>query len=194
MAWKVVVDFDLCESNAICMGIVPEVFEVRDDNFLYVLAGEPAGRPARRSASRPSSSARSRRSRSPRAEVHPQQASSPDRDRRRRRRGRGARRRGRRRGHVGSRRRRRRVVEPRRPAVDPSGVDHVVDRARHRSTRVGRSTGYDASAETPLEVDRRYAVGTYPGTYVDPSRTTSPNGTSAARRRARSPPPTGSRR
>ena len=41
MAWKVVVDFDLCESNAICMGIVPEVFEVRDDNFLYVLQEEP---------------------------------------------------------------------------------------------------------------------------------------------------------
>ncbi len=41
MAWKVVVDFDLCESNAICMGIVPEVFEVRDDNFLYVLQENP---------------------------------------------------------------------------------------------------------------------------------------------------------
>ena len=41
MAWKVVVDFDLCESNAICMGIVPEVFEVRDDNFLYVLEENP---------------------------------------------------------------------------------------------------------------------------------------------------------
>src|SRR5258708_3651909 len=41
MAWKGVVDFDLCESNAICMGIVPEVFEVRDDNFLYVLQENP---------------------------------------------------------------------------------------------------------------------------------------------------------
>ena len=41
IAWKVVVDFDLCESNAICMGIVPEVFEVRDDNFLYVLQENP---------------------------------------------------------------------------------------------------------------------------------------------------------
>ena len=41
MAWKVVVDFDLCESNAICMGIVPEVFEVRDDDFLYVLDETP---------------------------------------------------------------------------------------------------------------------------------------------------------
>lgn len=38
---RVVVDFDLCESNAICMGIAPEVFEVRDDDFLYVLQEEP---------------------------------------------------------------------------------------------------------------------------------------------------------
>jgi ferredoxin len=38
---KVVVDFDLCESNAVCMGIAPEVFEVRDDDFLYILQEEP---------------------------------------------------------------------------------------------------------------------------------------------------------
>jgi ferredoxin len=41
MGWRVVVDFDLCESNAICMGVVPEVFEVRDDDFLYVLDETP---------------------------------------------------------------------------------------------------------------------------------------------------------
>ncbi len=41
MAWKVVVDFDVCESNAVCMGIAPEVFEVRDDDFLYVLQENP---------------------------------------------------------------------------------------------------------------------------------------------------------
>ena len=41
MGYKVVVDFDLCESNAICMGIAPEVFEVRDDDFLYILQEEP---------------------------------------------------------------------------------------------------------------------------------------------------------
>ena len=41
MAWKVVVDFDLCESNAVCMGIAPEVFEVRDDDNLYVLQEYP---------------------------------------------------------------------------------------------------------------------------------------------------------
>ena len=38
---KVVVDYDVCESNAVCMGIAPEVFEVRDDDFLYVLQDEP---------------------------------------------------------------------------------------------------------------------------------------------------------
>ena len=38
---RVVVDYDLCESNAVCMGIAPEVFEVRDDDFLYVLQRDP---------------------------------------------------------------------------------------------------------------------------------------------------------
>lgn len=38
---RVVVDFDLCESNAVCMAIAPEVFEVRDDDFLYILNAEP---------------------------------------------------------------------------------------------------------------------------------------------------------
>mgnify|MGYP002623874652 CR=1 FL=1 len=38
---RVVVDWDLCESNAVCMGVVPEVFEVRDDDNLYVLQAEP---------------------------------------------------------------------------------------------------------------------------------------------------------
>jgi len=41
MAWKVEVDWDLCESNAICMGIAPEVFELRDDNYLYILDENP---------------------------------------------------------------------------------------------------------------------------------------------------------
>ena len=40
-AMRVVVDFDLCESNALCMAAAPEVFEVRDDDFLYVLQDEP---------------------------------------------------------------------------------------------------------------------------------------------------------
>jgi len=38
---RVVVDFDLCEGNATCMGIAPEVFEVRDDDLLYILQEEP---------------------------------------------------------------------------------------------------------------------------------------------------------
>jgi ferredoxin len=38
---RVVVDFDKCKSNALCMAAAPEVFEVRDDNFLYVLQDEP---------------------------------------------------------------------------------------------------------------------------------------------------------
>lgn len=38
---KVVVDYDVCESNAVCMGIAPEVFEVRDDDNLYILDENP---------------------------------------------------------------------------------------------------------------------------------------------------------
>ena len=38
---KVVVDFDRCASNAVCMSILPEIFEVRDDGYLYVLDEHP---------------------------------------------------------------------------------------------------------------------------------------------------------
>ena len=38
---KVVVDFDLCESIAVCMSIAPEVIEVREDDFLYILDEHP---------------------------------------------------------------------------------------------------------------------------------------------------------
>ena len=38
---RVVIDYDLCESNAICMQIAPDVVEVRDDDFLYVLNETP---------------------------------------------------------------------------------------------------------------------------------------------------------
>lgn len=41
MAWRVVVDMDLCESNAVCMAVLPDVFEVRDDDLLYVLNETP---------------------------------------------------------------------------------------------------------------------------------------------------------
>lgn len=39
---KIVIDYDLCEANAICMGIEPTVFEVRDDDNLYILQEEPS--------------------------------------------------------------------------------------------------------------------------------------------------------
>jgi ferredoxin len=38
---KIVVDFDKCASNARCMKACPEVFEVREDGFLYILKEEP---------------------------------------------------------------------------------------------------------------------------------------------------------
>jgi ferredoxin len=39
---RVVVDMSLCESNALCVAAAPEVFEVRDDDLLYVLDEHPA--------------------------------------------------------------------------------------------------------------------------------------------------------
>ncbi len=39
---RVVVDYDLCESNALCMDAAPEVFEVREDDILYVLQENPS--------------------------------------------------------------------------------------------------------------------------------------------------------
>jgi len=38
---KVVVDYDACASTGGCARIVPEVFEVRDDGYLYVLQESP---------------------------------------------------------------------------------------------------------------------------------------------------------
>jgi ferredoxin len=34
---KIEVDWGLCESNGVCMGIIPEVFELGDDDMLTVL-------------------------------------------------------------------------------------------------------------------------------------------------------------
>ncbi|HVM09612.1 MAG TPA: ferredoxin [Acidimicrobiales bacterium] len=39
---RVVVDFDMCQSNAVCQGVAPEVFEVRDDGYLYILQENPS--------------------------------------------------------------------------------------------------------------------------------------------------------
>lgn len=37
---KVTVDRDLCEANAICAGLVPEVFDVDDNDELHILVEE----------------------------------------------------------------------------------------------------------------------------------------------------------
>ena len=34
---KVKVDFDLCEANAVCMDVAPELFKVDDDDNLHLL-------------------------------------------------------------------------------------------------------------------------------------------------------------
>lgn len=40
-AMKIVVDFDLCQSHGLCVEAAPELFELRDDGFLYVLNETP---------------------------------------------------------------------------------------------------------------------------------------------------------
>ena len=37
---KIRVDYGLCESNGVCMGVVPEVFDLGDDDQLTVLQTE----------------------------------------------------------------------------------------------------------------------------------------------------------
>jgi len=41
LSMKVSVNFDLCESNALCAALAPDVFEVRDNGFLYILDDNP---------------------------------------------------------------------------------------------------------------------------------------------------------
>ena len=38
---KVNVDYDRCEANAVCMKVCPEVFEVREDDNLYLSTENP---------------------------------------------------------------------------------------------------------------------------------------------------------
>jgi len=38
---KIVVDFDVCQSHGLCTEAAPEVFEIRDDGFLYILNETP---------------------------------------------------------------------------------------------------------------------------------------------------------
>jgi len=38
---KIVVDYDLCEANAVCMDVCPECFRVEDDDKLTILVERP---------------------------------------------------------------------------------------------------------------------------------------------------------
>jgi ferredoxin len=38
---RVVVDRDLCESNGVCEGLAPEVFQINDDDELDILQEHP---------------------------------------------------------------------------------------------------------------------------------------------------------
>lgn len=38
---KIVVDYDLCEANAVCQRVAPEVFRVEDDDTLTILIDAP---------------------------------------------------------------------------------------------------------------------------------------------------------
>jgi ferredoxin len=39
---RVVVDYEQCESNAVCMAAAPEVFEVRSDDLMYIVNEHPS--------------------------------------------------------------------------------------------------------------------------------------------------------
>ncbi len=40
MTKKIEVDWGLCESNGVCMGVIPEVFQLEDDDTLTLLQDE----------------------------------------------------------------------------------------------------------------------------------------------------------
>jgi ferredoxin len=40
---RVRVDYDLCEGNAVCAGLVPQVFEVDDDDNMFILVEDVPG-------------------------------------------------------------------------------------------------------------------------------------------------------
>jgi len=45
VAMRIKADFDLCESNAICVGMAPDIFDLDDDDYLVILKDEvPEGR------------------------------------------------------------------------------------------------------------------------------------------------------
>ena len=40
MAMRVTVDRDLCEANGVCAGLVPDVFDLDDDDYLHIRVAE----------------------------------------------------------------------------------------------------------------------------------------------------------
>ena len=38
---KIAVDYDACEANAVCVGIIPEVFDLDDDDELHITQPNP---------------------------------------------------------------------------------------------------------------------------------------------------------
>jgi ferredoxin len=38
---RIVVDYELCEANAVCMKVAPEVFRVDEEDKLHVLVEQP---------------------------------------------------------------------------------------------------------------------------------------------------------
>jgi ferredoxin len=42
LVMRVIVDFELCESNALCMAEAPEVFDLDEEDQLHVLLDQPA--------------------------------------------------------------------------------------------------------------------------------------------------------
>ena len=41
---KIIVDFELCESNAICVDVAPEIFHINDEDELEILLEAPGER------------------------------------------------------------------------------------------------------------------------------------------------------
>jgi ferredoxin len=37
---KIKADFELCESNGVCVGMAPDVFDLDDDDYLVILKSE----------------------------------------------------------------------------------------------------------------------------------------------------------
>jgi len=46
--FRVVVDLNECEANAVCVGIAPEMFDLDDDEQLHILVDSPDGELAER--------------------------------------------------------------------------------------------------------------------------------------------------